>query len=79
MAMRMLGAQVHETLGESEAKFHVVPYESGRYRFCLTLSAVGSRHTLARDVIWDLHVASYHAVDSDKQHIKEKDTEVGGC
>ena len=31
---------------------------------------------MARDVVWDLHISSYHAVDHNKEHAKESDTEV---
>ena len=44
----------------SEAKFNVVPYETGRYRFCLSINSAQrglSRYIMQRDVVWDLHIA----------------------
>lgn len=44
----------------SEAKFNVVPYETGRYRFCLNIDSAQqglSRYIMQRDVVWDLHIA----------------------
>lgn len=66
--------QVHETHAQSEAKFHLVPYETGIYRFCLSLNQdrTGARYVLTRDVVWDLHVG--HA-DLDSDHVKEHDTQ----
>lgn len=71
---RVLSMQVHEAIGQSEGKFHLIPYESGRYRFCLTLNQdrTMSRYVLARDVIWDMHVG--HA-DHSHDHVKEHDTQ----
>jgi hypothetical protein len=45
-------------LSSMQGKFHLVPYESGRYKFCLTLAheRANSRYVLSRDVVWDLHV-----------------------
>lgn len=43
------GLKVHEVHGQSEAKLHQVPYESGRYKFCLRLSSGAfSRYVLSR-------------------------------
>ncbi len=46
-----LWAQVHETLAQQEAKFHLVPYETGRYRFCLSLNhdRAHSRYVVQRE------------------------------
>ncbi|GLI62675.1 hypothetical protein VaNZ11_005351 [Volvox africanus] len=65
------GMRVHEVHGEPETKFHLVPYESGKYRFCLRLNQekTGSRYVLSRDVLWDLHVGhSDHHADNVKEH-----------
>ena len=44
------GNKVHEVLGQSEGKFHLVPYENGRYKFCLRLNQdrTASRYVLSR-------------------------------
>ncbi|GFR46737.1 hypothetical protein Agub_g8360 [Astrephomene gubernaculifera] len=68
------GTRVHETIGETEAKFHLVPYETGKYRFCLRLNQekTGSRYVLSREVLWDLHVG--HA-DPHAENVKEHDAQ----
>lgn len=65
-------AKVYEILGQNEGKFHLIPYESGRYKFCLRLNhdKTHSRYVLSRDVVWDLHVG--HADTHDG--VKEQDT-----
>ncbi|KAG1667369.1 hypothetical protein FOA52_001429 [Chlamydomonas sp. UWO 241] len=57
------GTKVHETVNAQDAKFNIVPYESGRYRFCLTQvpDTRLSKYVLIRDVMWDMH---YTNVDS---------------
>lgn len=53
-------SQVFENQYVSEAKFNVVPYETGRYRFCLSINSAQrglSRYIMQRDVVWDLHIA----------------------
>ncbi|KAG2431849.1 hypothetical protein HXX76_009342 [Chlamydomonas incerta] len=69
------GTRVHETVGEPEAKFHLVPYETGKYRFCLRLNQdkTGSRYVLSREVLWDLHVG--HADSHSNTNLKEHDTQ----
>eukprot|EP00198_Chlamydomonas_reinhardtii_P012202 XP_001701539.1 Emp24/gp25L/p24 family protein [Chlamydomonas reinhardtii] len=69
------GTRVHETVGEPEAKFHLVPYETGKYRFCLRLNQdkTGSRYVLSREVLWDLHVG--HADTHSNTNLKEHDTQ----
>ncbi|KAG2487692.1 hypothetical protein HYH03_013691 [Edaphochlamys debaryana] len=69
------GTRVHEVQGESEAKFHLVPYETGKYRFCLRLNQekTGSRYVLSREVLWDLHVG--HAETHGAASLKEHDTQ----
>eukprot|EP00195_Chlamydomonas_chlamydogama_P009940 CAMPEP_0202906592 /NCGR_PEP_ID=MMETSP1392-20130828/39654_1 /ASSEMBLY_ACC=CAM_ASM_000868 /TAXON_ID=225041 /ORGANISM="Chlamydomonas chlamydogama, Strain SAG 11-48b" /LENGTH=179 /DNA_ID=CAMNT_0049595191 /DNA_START=193 /DNA_END=729 /DNA_ORIENTATION=+ len=68
------GTKVHETHAMSEGRFHLIPYETGRYKFCLTLNQDRqmSRYVMARDVIWDLHVG--HA-DHTHDNVKEHDTQ----
>jgi len=68
------GTKVHETHAQNEGKFHLVPYETGRYKFCISLNQdrTASRYVLARDVVWDLHVG--HA-DHASDHAKEDDTQ----
>jgi hypothetical protein len=50
-----------------------VPYENGRYKFCLVASnqRKASRYVLAWNVMWDLHVGH---VDSTSSHAEEDDT-----
>lgn len=74
--------QVLEMTKEKEGKFSLVPYESGRYTFCLSL--VERLHgrvysgELTPSVVWDLHVGL-----SSGDHAKEGDTDLlwqnGGC
>ncbi len=51
-----------------------MPYETGKYRFCLRLNSekTGSRYVLSREVLWDLHIG--HADTHD--NVKEHDTQV---
>lgn len=43
------GTKVHEVQNQPEAKFHLVPYEDGRYKFCLRLGqGSSSRYVLSR-------------------------------
>ncbi|KAG2454407.1 hypothetical protein HYH02_001429 [Chlamydomonas schloesseri] len=69
------GTRVHETVGEPETKFHLMPYETGKYRFCLRLNQdkTGSRYVLSREVLWDLHVG--HADTHTNTNLKEHDTQ----
>lgn len=57
-------------------RFHLVPYETGKYRFCLRLNQdkTGSRYVLSREVLWDLHVG--HADTHSNTNLKEHDTQV---
>jgi len=68
--------QAHSTRSQVEGKFNVVPYESGRYKFCLALSSQrkasrNARSAVAETVMWDLHVGH---VDHGAGHAKEEDT-----
>jgi hypothetical protein len=65
--------RVHESTAQSEGKFNLVPYEAGRYKFCMKLNQDKSlsKYVLSRDIIWDLHVGKADAPD----HIKETDTQ----
>ncbi|KAJ9512953.1 Emp24/gp25L/p24 family protein [Haematococcus lacustris] len=67
------GTKVHNSGRQTESKFHQVPYETGRYRFCLTVSELhhSARYTLPREVVWDLHLG--HAGVSG-EHVHEHDT-----
>lgn len=69
------GRKVHETVGETEARFNVVPYETGKYRFCLRLNQekTGSRYVLSRELMWDLHIG--HADTNGGDSLKEHDTQ----
>ena len=69
------GRKVHETVGEPEDRFHVVPYETGKYRFCLRLNQekTGSRYVLSRELNWDLHIG--HADTNGGDSLKEQDTQ----
>lgn len=55
-------------------RFHLVPYETGKYRFCLRLNQekTGSRYVLSREVLWDLHVG--HS-EHHEENVKEHDTQ----
>jgi hypothetical protein len=51
-----------------------VPYESGKYKFCLRLNQekTGSRYVLSREVLWDLHVGQ---AENHSENVKEHDTQ----
>ncbi|GFH12289.1 GOLD domain-containing protein [Haematococcus lacustris] len=59
---------------QTESKFHQVPYETGRYRFCLTVSELhhSARYTLPREVVWDLHLVNQ--VDQQLQQLRATQT-----
>jgi hypothetical protein len=66
---------VHSVQSQAEHKFHLVPYETGKYRFCLKLSDKQKRllhHNADRSVSWDLQVG--HA-DHSTEHAKEGDAQ----
>mmetsp|Transcript_15667 Transcript_15667/g.46247 ORF Transcript_15667/g.46247 Transcript_15667/m.46247 type:complete len:220 (-) Transcript_15667:1214-1873(-) len=64
--------RVHETKNAKDMKFNIVPYESGRYRFCLS-ETPGSRMLPAmRDVMWELHTTNTAADEHDG--VKEQHT-----
>mmetsp|Transcript_4473 Transcript_4473/g.12174 ORF Transcript_4473/g.12174 Transcript_4473/m.12174 type:complete len:212 (+) Transcript_4473:65-700(+) len=70
------GALAHSIKAQTESKFRVVPYESGRYKFCLTVSNQRKvsrtvRSGQADTVMWDMHVGH---VDYNANHAKEDDT-----
>lgn len=54
------GSMVYQVIGESDGKFNLITYETGRYKFCLKLNQdrTVSRYVLARDVMWDLHIGN---------------------
>mmetsp|Transcript_18835 Transcript_18835/g.32163 ORF Transcript_18835/g.32163 Transcript_18835/m.32163 type:complete len:212 (+) Transcript_18835:38-673(+) len=65
------GTKVHETHSQADGKFHLVPYESGRYKFCISLNydPANARYVTQRDVVWDLHMGhADHALDAMKEH-----------
>lgn len=66
-------SKVYEILGQNDGKFHLIPYEAGRYKFCLRLNhdKTHSRYVLSRDVVWDLHVGHADTTDG----MKEQDTQ----
>lgn len=63
-------------LGESEGRFHVVPYETGKYKFCLRLNQdkTGSRYVLSREAVWDLHFGHAETA-AGADSLKEQDTQ----
>eukprot|EP00798_Chlamydomonas_sp_ICE-L_P000297 gene296-1630_t len=73
------GTPVHRDLDKSEGEFHLLPQESGRYRFCLTVSTV--KHNpmhgrgLMKEVVWDLHTSYYHVENHEKDSLKDNDAE----
>eukprot|EP00798_Chlamydomonas_sp_ICE-L_P022808 gene22808-29974_t len=70
---------VHRDLDKSEGEFHLLPQESGMYRFCLTVSTV--KHNpmhgrgLMKEVVWDLHTSYYHVENHEKDSLKDNDAE----
>jgi hypothetical protein len=71
--------QVYESAPGIDAKFNLIPYETGRYSACLTMVQDKhlSRYVLQREVQWDLHMSN---VDNhhDKVNVSVKERSGGG-
>ncbi|MEW5316230.1 MAG: hypothetical protein WDW38_007611 [Sanguina aurantia] len=69
------GVRIHELQGQAEGKFHLVPYETGRYKFCMRLNQErsGARYVLTREVVWDLHIG--HPDPAMHDNVKENETQ----
>lgn len=67
------GNKLYETLGESEATFHLVPTEAGTHKFCIRLNPerTQSRYVLAREVLWNINIG----VGESHDKIQESDTQ----
>ncbi|GAX77065.1 hypothetical protein CEUSTIGMA_g4511.t1 [Chlamydomonas eustigma] len=71
------GNLVYHADEEREDKFNLIPYETGKYRFCLKVvpDRFLSRYVYTRDVIWDLHESKVQDLHDHSRHGKESDTE----